>query len=125
MDQNKSKSRILIVEDNQINYLILRKIVTQFGVEDLWAKNGLDALSMLAAENDIALILMDIEMPLMDGITATKKIRETNTEIPIIFQTAFANEENRKACFKAGGNEFLCKPIQKELLMRLLEKYYH
>ncbi len=114
---------ILIAEDNYINYELLNLLINRNGIKIFWAKNGVEAIELLTKHENISLILMDINMPVMDGITATRIIREHEIKIPIIFQTAFANEENQNECFKAGGNEFLSKPINNIDLNCLLKKY--
>jgi len=115
--------KILIVEDNFLNYQVLKILLDKLEANHLWAKNGLEAIDLYQRNNDILLILMDINMPDMDGITATKEIRKLNSCIPIIFQTAFATEENEKECIEAGGNDFLTKPIKLKLLVATLKKY--
>ncbi len=114
---------ILIAEDNYVNYELLDAIINRIGIQHFWAKNGIEAIDLLAEHENISLILMDINMPVMDGITATRIIREKEIKIPIIFQTAYYSEENQKECFKAGGNEFLSKPINLISLNSLLNKY--
>ena len=114
---------ILIAEDNIINYTLLCEIVRHNGLGHYWAQNGLEVLDILATHENIALILMDINMPEMDGITATKEIRKKGNNIPIIFQTAYNSDEDKKECFRAGGNEFLSKPIIKDMLFLVLNKY--
>jgi len=116
-------SKILIAEDNTANYVFLEALVDMFGAKHIWAKNGLEVLDILETHKNISVILMDISMPEMDGITATRKIREMDINIPIIFQTAYSSEENRKECFMAGGNEYISKPINWEKLHALLRKY--
>ena len=66
---------------------------------------------------------MDIKMPVMDGYTAVKLIREKNTEIPIIAQTAYAMENEQKECYKAGCDHYLTKPFDQELLLKVLNNY--
>jgi CheY-like chemotaxis protein len=78
---------------------------------------------MLAKHKNISIILMDINMPEMDGITATRKIREKEINIPIIFQTAYTSEENKEECITAGGNEFLSKPLSQVKFCLILRKY--
>lgn len=114
---------ILIVEDNPINYYLIQTITTIIGAKPIWAKNGLEAIDILDKEKNISIILMDIQMPVMDGITATKEIRQKEINTPIIFQTSCANEENKEKCFAVGGNEFLGKPLNQEKLCFVLEKY--
>jgi CheY-like chemotaxis protein len=116
-------TEILIAEDNEINYALLEVLIDMFGAKHIWAKNGEEVLDILKTHKNISVILMDINMPKMDGITATQKIREKEINIPIIFQTAYDNEENRKACITAGGNEFISKPINRVKLYALLKKY--
>lgn len=117
--------KILIVEDNFLNYQVLKILLDKMGAEILWAKNGLEAVNIFSQQHDILLILMDINMPVMDGITATREIRKINTMIPIIFQTAFASDENETECKNAGGNDFLTKPINTKLLVDTLQKFVH
>jgi CheY-like chemotaxis protein len=114
---------VLIAEDNLMNYTLLREIVHFIGIEHFWAKNGVEVLDILAKHENISLILMDVNMPEMDGITATQKIRERKINIPIIFQSAYASDENIKGCFKAGGNEFLSKPLNEDEFYFILKKY--
>lgn len=123
MEKEYNGVEILIAEDNPVNYTLLKELVHHNGIEHFWAKNGLETLEILTRHHNISLILMDINMPEMDGITATKQIRGRGIKIPIIFQTAYDSEEDRKECFKAGGNEFLSKPIIRETLNILLKKY--
>ena len=66
---------------------------------------------------------MDINMPVMDGISATRKIREKNISVPIVFQTAYDSNETREECIKAGGTDFLSKPINFDKLYTVLKKY--
>jgi len=115
--------KILIVEDNFLNYQVLKIFLDKLEANILWAKNGLEAITLFSQHSDILLILMDINMPEMDGITATREIRKLNACVPIIFQTAFASEENEKECIAAGGNDFLTKPIKSKLLISTLKKY--
>jgi len=114
---------ILIAEDDPTNYTLLKELIDPTGAEHFWAKNGKEALDILAKHQHISLILMDINMPEMDGITATRKIREKEIDIPIIFQTAYTSEENKKECYTAGGNDFLSKPLSSKKLCLVLKKY--
>jgi len=114
---------ILIVEDDPINYFLLKEIISSFGSRHIWAKDGVEALNILIGHEKISLILMDIDMPQMDGITATRIIRKKNINIPIIFQSAYISEENIKQCFIAGGNEFLSKPLDRDKVNRTIQKY--
>jgi len=115
--------KILIVEDNFLNYQVLKILLDKLEAIIMWAKNGQEAINLYTQHKDITLILMDINMPVMDGITATREIRKLDKTIPIIFQTAYATDENEKECLAAGGNDFLTKPIKNKLLIATLKIY--
>lgn len=121
-EMEKTGAKILVVEDNPENYLLIKVLVAQLGISHVWAKNGVEAIDMLETQKNIAVILMDINMPVMDGITATRKIREKEILIPIIFQTAYPEHESE--CIQAGGNDFLSKPLRLDALRTLIEKYF-
>lgn len=108
--ENKS---VLIVEDNKINQLITKKILEKKKMICSVVDNGLDSIK-LAKEGDFDIILMDIHMPGISGIEATKKIREFNKTVPIIALTAITIEDNLEDFYKAGFNEFLPKPFNVE-----------
>ncbi|MEB3375033.1 response regulator [Bacteroides sp. CR5/BHMF/2] len=103
------KLRILIVEDNSSNYLLIASILRK-NYELQHAENGQEGIEMYQSwKPDI--ILMDIKMPVMDGLTATTLIRKQDKEIPIIITTAFAFEQDKVNALQAGCNDFLPKPI--------------
>lgn len=115
---------ILICEDDLTNYRYLEAILLQENCKIIRANNGEEALGLFEKHNTIDLVLMDLNMPVMDGFEATRKIRVIKNNIPIIAQSAFVlNDENKKA-LKAGCNEFLSKPLTKELLINTLKKYF-
>lgn len=113
------KKRILIVEDTDSNYILVAAILTK-EYDLLHANNGIEAIDMYK-EHDPHLILMDIQMPEMDGLTATRKIRETDEEIPIVALTAFAYDSDRINAFEAGCNDYLAKPITPGQLKRIVK----
>ncbi|APS39592.1 LytS/YhcK type 5TM receptor domain-containing protein [Salegentibacter sp. T436] len=116
--------KILIAEDDKLNYLILKKIVENMGVTNiLHAENGLEAVEMVKKDTEISLVLMDIKMPKMSGEEAIQKIRIFNPTIPIIAQTAFAMPNDRDKFIEIGSNDYIPKPIDKNELKRLLKKY--
>ncbi|MCB1144594.1 MAG: bacteriohemerythrin [Leptospiraceae bacterium] len=106
-------ARVLLVEDNEINIDVGRDLLLDFGLDVTIAENGRIALNLLQ-DNIFDIILMDMQMPVMDGITATGEIRKNPniSEIPIIAMTANALEENKLECLEAGMNDFLSKPIE-------------
>lgn len=116
---------ILIAEDNQINILIAKRIMKNWGVVVHHAQNGLEAISLLQSQN-IDIILMDLQMPIMDGYEATKKIREIGyeiTEVPIIALTASAMLSEKKQALDAGMNDFITKPFNPVELYTKLKRY--
>ena len=116
------KSMVLIAEDEEDNYHLLKYIVKDLNLDVIWAKNGQEAIDY-CNEKPISLILMDIRMPSVDGIEASKRILENNPEIPIIAQTAYTQNDERRRCKEAGCVEFISKPINLTTLRRTIEKY--
>ncbi|WP_034259130.1 response regulator [Aequorivita capsosiphonis] len=104
---------ILIVEDNKINQLITKKILEKKKMRCAVADNGLEAIKRVK-EDEFDVVLMDIHMPGISGIEATKKIREFNKSIPIIALTAITIEDNLEEFYTAGFNEFIPKPFKAE-----------
>ena len=104
---------VMIVEDNKINQMITKKILEKKKMVCTVVDNGLDAIKHAKVE-DFDVILMDIHMPGISGIEATKKIREFNKTVPIIALTAITIEENLEDFYKAGFNEFIPKPFNAE-----------
>ncbi len=122
--RTNGKKTILIAEDEHINFLFLKEVLAPFNFNILHAHNGLELIELYNNKEVKAdLILMDIKMPDMDGYEATKKIREQNTEIPIFAVTAFAMSEEKKTGLAAGCNEYISKPVDTEMLFRLLKQY--
>lgn len=111
--------QILIVDDHFYNRELLRFILEDAGHSCLEAENGLVAIEQFEADDSIDLILMDVNMPKMDGITATQKIVESKHEryVTIIFVTALDNTEVLVQCLNAGGDDFVPKPINEQVLL--------
>lgn len=113
---------ILVVDDNSINQKITCKLLDKLGYSCLIADNGRQALEQLEAQRQqIALILMDCRMPVMDGLQATQVIRGQGDDIPIVALTANNTDDDREACLLAGMDEFLAKPINKDKLQAVLQ----
>lgn len=113
--------KILVAEDNKINQLVVLKMLKKFGYQADIAENGLEAVAM-AEQGSYDLIFMDMQMPEMDGIEATKGIRALNLfkNPRIIGLTANAYETDRQLCLEAGMDDFLTKPIQREALQKVI-----
>jgi CheY-like chemotaxis protein len=114
---------ILIAEDNLINQQLIRHILTNMGYEPDSVENGEQAVAV-AGERPYDLILMDVQMPEMDGLEATKLIRRSLSRQPaIIALTANAMQGDREECLKAGMDDYISKPVRLQELMGLLEKW--
>ena len=120
-------SRVLLVEDNKVNQVVATAILGKLGVVLEIAGNGLEAVdSLRRARYDV--VLMDVQMPEMDGLEATKAIRDLRTgvlvpAVPIVAKTAHAMQEDRRRCLAAGMNDYLSKPISPGSLIRVLDRY--
>jgi two-component system, sensor histidine kinase len=113
--------RILIVEDDEMNFIYLTQIFKMIHGDISRAKNGKQALEM-TKENNYDVILMDIQLPDLNGLEATKKIREFNNITPIVAQTAARNPEEIDEALEAGCNEVLIKPYTINDLTMALER---
>ena len=116
---------LLIVDDESIiretiAAMLRRKYPDQFHI--FLASNGQEALSLVASEN-VELVLADIKMPVMDGIEALKEIRRHTAELPVIMQTAYAFDTDRRTAEEAGCNGFITKPVMPRELKMYLDKY--
>jgi CheY-like chemotaxis protein len=114
--------RILIVEDDVRNIFALSSVLEPKGAHIIIARNGLEALAKLESEHDIDLVLMDIMMPEMDGLTAMREIRKNSAhqKLPIIALTAKAMKDDQERCLQAGANDYIAKPLDVEMLLSLL-----
>lgn len=113
---------ILIVEDDRTNYLYINILLKSF-YTTLHAENGLKAVEIVKKNPEIALILMDVKLPLMNGLDATREIKLLRPELPVIAVTAYAQSNDQVRCFEAGCDEYLPKPISKEILYMKIEKF--
>lgn len=122
----ENNGRILLVEDNQVNQLVAKKMLEKLGYTVITASNGQEAIQQLLMA-DYDLILMDCQMPLMDGYDATMAIRNLShpvkAQIPIIALTANAMKSDEERCLSAGMNDYLSKPIRQEVLGRKIRKW--
>ena len=116
--------KILLVDDNEINRLVATTILKNIGFDVFSANNGIEAIEMALMEGaDYGLILMDIHMPEMDGLSATQEIRKVNQEIPIIAMTAQTLKSERDRCLEAGMSDYLSKPFKPQDLMLILDQW--
>lgn len=121
-NQLKNKT-ILVVEDVESSYEFLKVVLEKSGIDTIWAKDGEKAIQYCKENPDIDLVLMDINMPNMNGYEATKEIRKFCPDLPIIAQTAYAIAGDREKSIEAGSDDYISKPIKKDELYSLLYKY--
>ena len=115
---------ILIAEDNKMNQHVIVHILTKMGYQPELANNGQEAVEA-ANQKDYGIILMDMQMPVMDGLEATRMIRQTAIKQPVIIAlTANAMADDEETCLKAGMDDYICKPVKLEELMNKLEKWH-
>jgi PAS domain S-box-containing protein len=119
---------ILLVEDSAVNQMFIKETLLQIGCRVTIAENGLEAITVAQAENDINMILMDGHMPIMDGFEATRTIRNlqksgTIHQMPVIALTAMAMSGDRERCLEAGMDDYLAKPVRKDALVAMLLKW--
>ncbi len=118
------KDRVfLVTEDEEVNYFYLKTLLKSTSAKIIRAKNGQEALDIINSTEKIDLILMDINMPVMDGLEATRLIKSVHPEIPIIAQTAYTMSEDRNKCLQAGFNEYIAKPVRKTTLFPIMSEF--
>ncbi len=120
----KSAARILVVEDNLVNQKVVETILTKKGYQVRLANHGVEALRALEL-SDFDLVLLDVQMPEMDGITATHLIRRNQQwkHLPIVAMTAHAMEGDRERCLQAGMNGYIAKPVSQAHLVETVARY--
>jgi hypothetical protein len=123
MDDKWKDKVILIAEDVATNYILLQKFLRKTGATLIWAKNGQEAVDECRTNNNIDLVLMDIRMPIMNGIDATKQIKAINIDLPVIAQTAYAMDGDGERSRQAGCDDYISKPIILSEFMAMIEKY--
>ncbi len=125
LKQNYQGSKLLLVEDDPINQEVAVELLQSIGLEVVTADNGAEALEKLKRDMGCQLVLMDMQMPVMDGLEATRQIRQLPAfnQLPIIAMTANAFAEDRKACFTAGMNDFTSKPVDPAALFETLIRW--
>ena len=117
------KLKVLVVEDDEISYSLLTKMLQKISYEVLHAITGVQSVEACRNNPDIDLVLMDIRMPKMDGNEASRQIRQFNKDVIIIAQTAYAFSGDREKAIEAGCNDYISKPINSTSLFELIKKH--
>jgi len=100
---------------------LLKKNLESSGASILWAKDGQELIDMVEGQKDIDLVLLDISMPKIDGLTATKMLRDAGYKTPILAQSSFISETEIELVFQAGCNNYITKPFQKQDLLAKID----
>ncbi len=120
---NNFKPFILIVEDDDLNFLYIEAVIKMINCDYLHARNGVEAVEICKQNDQITLVLMDIKMPVMNGVEATQIIHLFRPELPIIATTAYAQTGDEYRFISAGCNGYITKPIKRDKLLELIEKH--
>jgi hypothetical protein len=120
---NFQGKKILIVDDEEFNWLLIKDALEETRATVIWARVGQEAVDLVAAGEHYDIILMDMKMPVLDGFETTVQIKKINPKIPVIAQTAYAMPEERNKCMEVGCDDYLSKPISMEELLKTIKKY--
>ncbi len=124
-EEMKQSVRLLLAEDNPVNLKLATLILTKAGYTVTSAQNGKETVeTFIKSPHDFDLILMDVQMPVMDGLEATRELRNRGfNDIPIVAMTANAMKGDREICIDAGMNDYITKPIKREIVFQIIEKW--
>jgi len=114
---------ILIVEDEEFNRIYFEELLNQINCKVVIAKNGIEAVEICKKNASIDLVLMDIKMPLMNGLSCFIAIKKIRPNLPIIAQTAFALLGDKKKSLENGCDDYVAKPVKKDTLVKLINKH--
>lgn len=119
---NFTNKNILVVEDVESSFELLKLLIEPTGANVLRAVDGKQAVDLCFSQNDIDLVLMDIHLPVMNGLEATRQIKKRLPHLPIVAQTAYALTDEKEACFEAGCDGYLAKPIRSSFLLPVISE---
>jgi len=118
-----NKRKILVVEDDESSSYLINEILKNTGAELHYTIDGEEAIDFIREHPETDLVLMDVNLPVMDGFTATREIKQLNKQMVVIAQTAYAFAHDREKAKEAGCDDFLTKPLNPYLLLAKIDKY--
>lgn len=122
--QDKLCKKVLIVEDDEVSYILLKEILSSYDIYPTRAINGKDAVNLFQVDRyAYDLVLMDIRMPKLNGYEATRKIKEMNPNVPVLAVTAYTHAQGVIECFDAGCDEYIAKPFNIARLLSVISNY--
>jgi len=116
--------RVLVAEDNALNRKLFRMVLATEGLDVTVVENGLEAVRVVESDPHWDLILMDLQMPVMDGLEAAKRIREQKGDIPIVAVSAFLKEVGRENCERV-MDDYLEKPFRRDQILEMVHRWVH
>jgi len=123
MEYNFIGKTILIAEDEAVSRFLFEKALKKTKANLFFVKNGVEAVEMVKENTEIDAVIMDIRLPLMDGLEATAKIKKLIPEMPVIIQSAYAMQSTREEAIESGCDDFITKPIKVETLLAILHRH--
>ncbi len=123
-DFDFSKKVVLVVEDNQISFKLMHAVLRQVKANVVHAANGQRAIEEVESAAHFDLVLMDLQMPEVDGLEATHRIKQLRPDLPVIATTADIYSEKARACKEAGCDAFLSKPLQFRKMFELMQSFF-
>ena len=123
MEYNFIGKTILIAEDEAVSRFLFEKALKKTQANLFFVKNGFEAVQMVKDNQEIDAVIMDIRLPIMDGLEATTKIKKIIPEMPVIIQSAYAMQTTREEAFESGCDDFITKPIKVETLLAILHRH--
>lgn len=122
-ESNEKAITILVAEDEELNFILLKEILAHLPVKVIRAKNGAEAVDLVSGNPDVRLVLMDLKMPVMDGYEATKRIKTLFPELPILALTAYSHDSDKERALICGCSDFISKPFKKVDLIAKINKF--
>ncbi|HRW63380.1 MAG TPA: response regulator [Bacteroidales bacterium] len=122
---NFSNINILVVEDDRDSRDLLFRILEKTGAKVIVAETGEKAIELIKSDLSIKIVLMDIRLPDIDGFITTRKIKDLRPNLPVIAQTAYAMYNDKELCLENGCDDYISKPLNRNLLFDILNKYLY
>ena len=122
LSEREKPVEILLVEDDAMSREYMEELLDSYNVELFHAKNGKEALEIVQTNIHLQMVLMDLKMPVMGGIEATRAIKRIRPDLPVIIQTAFTNAEEREKAMEAGADDYMTKPLDQEIISLKIRK---